>query len=161
MEFRAAPWPGLLLIMTVVGSVLLLGITVVLSSQEATRWMAGIPFMVWGLCLFYCVRGFRVTPDELVIRRLVNETRIPLAGFERAEHNPQLLLNARRRFGNNGLFAFVGMFHNEALGAFRMYATDPNKAVIVRFADQVVVVTPADPDKFMQVLPVNKPVFQA
>lgn len=161
MEFRAAPWPGLLYIMTLIGSVLLLGVTVVLGSYEATRWMAGIPLMVWSLCLWFCVRGFSVTQDALVIRRLLSETRIPLAGFERAEHNPQLLWNARRRFGNNGLFAFAGMFNNEALGAFRMYATDPNKAVILYLSGQTVVVTPADPDAFLQALPVNKPVFQA
>lgn len=161
MDFPVASWPGLLRILTLLGSVLLLGLTLVMGSNEATRLVAGLPLGIWALCLWYSVRGFHVSADTLVIRRLLIETRIPLAALERVEHTPSLLMNARRRFGNNGLFAFVGTFHNEALGAFRLYATDPNKAVILYFADQVVVVTPANPEAFMQALPVKGAITQA
>lgn len=157
MEFPAAPWPGLLKVMTAFGTVILMGLTLALGGQEDTRLVAGAPLAVWALCLWYMVRGFRLDGDTLVIRRLSIETRIPLQGLQQAEHRPEALLNARRRFGNGGLFAFTGQFHNQELGGFRLYATDPLKSVILRLPGQVVVVTPADPQAFLKALEQHAP----
>ncbi|RZU36913.1 PH (Pleckstrin Homology) domain-containing protein [Fluviicoccus keumensis] len=153
MLFPAAPWPFLLKLMTGIGSVVLLGMTLALSTQDSTRLVAGFPFVVWVLCAVYMVRGFRVDGDMLYIRRLFQETRVPLTGLKKAEHRPEALLNARRRLGNGGLFAFTGQFHNQELGGFRLYATDPLKSVILHLPGEVVVVTPADPDAFRRALP--------
>ena len=69
------------------------------------------------------------------------------------ENRPAALLDARRTFGNGGIFAFTGNYRNQALGAFRLYATDPLQSVILYLPEQVVVVTPADPQAFMAALP--------
>lgn len=153
MLFPAAPWPFLLKLMTGIASLVLLGITLALGGQESTRLVAGFPFAVWGLCAVYMVRGFRLDGDTLYIRRLFQETRIPLQGLKKAEHRPEALLDARRRLGNGGLFAFTGQFHNQELGGFRLYATDPLKAVILHLPGEVIVVTPADTDAFLRALP--------
>jgi hypothetical protein len=153
MEFPAAPWPGLLKLMTGLGTVVLMGLMLALGGQADTRLVAGAPFAVWALCAWYMVRGFRLDGDTLVIRRLSVETRIPLKGLTLAEHRPEALLNARRSFGNGGLFAFTGRFRNDELGPFRLYATDPLKSVILHLPGDIVVVTPADPQAFMNALP--------
>jgi hypothetical protein len=153
MYFAAAPWPALLKVMTAAGTVVLLALMLGLSNHESTRLMAGLPLAVWGLCAWYMVRGFRIDGDTLVIQRLSTETRIPLHQPLRVENRPAALLDARRTFGNGGIFAFTGTYRNTGLGAFRLYATDPLKAVILHLPDQVVVVTPADPQAFMAALP--------
>jgi len=86
MEFPAAPWPGLLKLMTGLGTVVLMGLMLALGGQADTRLVAGAPFAVWALCAWYMVRGFRLDGDTLVIRRLSVETRIPLKGLTLAEH---------------------------------------------------------------------------
>ncbi len=47
-----------------------------------------------------------------------------------------------RTFGNGGLFCFSGRFRNRKLGSYRAFATDPKLAVVLRFPDKIVVVTP-------------------
>ena len=55
------------------------------------------------------------------------------------------LRGAVRFFGNRGLFAFTGWFWSRRLGRFRAFATDPGRAVMLRYADRKVIVTPHDP----------------
>lgn len=54
-----------------------------------------------------------------------------------------------RTFGNGGLFCFAGKFGNQKIGAFRAYATDSHLAVILRFTEKVLAVTPDNPGKFV------------
>lgn len=158
MFFPAAPWPGLLYVMTGFGTVLLLGLTLVLGGQESTRLVAGAPFAVWVLCAVYMVRGFRLEGQTLYIKRLFQETAIPLQGLEKAEHKPAALMDARRTLGNGGLFAFTGHFSNATLGSFRMYATDPALAVTLYLPDRIVVVTPANTAAFLKAVQHPEPV---
>jgi hypothetical protein len=153
MYFPAAPWPALLKVMTAAGTVVLLALMLGLSNHESTRLMAGLPLAVWGLCAWYMVRGFRIDGDTLVIQRLSTETRIPLHQPLRVENRPPPCwmpaapLATAESLPSPGLTAIAG------LGPFRLYATDPLKAVILHLPDQVVVVTPADPQAFMAALP--------
>ena len=55
-----------------------------------------------------------------------------------------------RTFGNGGLFAFVGRYRNRLIGPYRAYATDLHKTVVLRFTDKTIVITPEEPEKFVQ-----------
>ena len=72
-----------------------------------------------------------------------------LQDLQTAEIDPEAMNRSIRLFGNGGLFCFAGQFRNKKLGRYRAYATDPKLAVILRFTDKVVVVTPGSPDRFV------------
>jgi hypothetical protein len=54
-----------------------------------------------------------------------------------------------RLFGNGGFFCFAGWFRNSKLGVYRLFGTDAKLAVVLRFSDKTVVITPDDPQKFV------------
>jgi hypothetical protein len=53
-----------------------------------------------------------------------------------------------RTFGNGGLFSISGLFRNKTLGSYRAYATDPKRAVVLKYKKRTIVVTPDRPDVF-------------
>lgn len=44
------------------------------------------------------------------------------------------------------------LFYNRALGRYRLFATDPKRAVVMLLPARTVVVTPEDPDAFIRVV---------
>ena len=46
-------------------------------------------------------------------------------------------------------FSFSGEFWNRRLGRFRALATDPQRAVVLRYSRRTVVITPHDPQQFI------------
>ena len=100
----------------------------------------------------FMVRGYVVTGTSLLIRRLGWERRLDLSGLTSATVDPDALHRSMRLFGNDGFFAFTGMFRNKKLGVYRAFATDPKRAVVLNFSGKTVVVTPDDPHKFVTVI---------
>jgi hypothetical protein len=70
---------------------------------------------------------------------------VPIDGLQQAWHDPKLMQRSMRLFGNSGLFSITGLFRNAALGNYRAFVTDPARAVAIRLASRVIVVSPADP----------------
>jgi hypothetical protein len=54
-----------------------------------------------------------------------------------------------RLLGNGGLFSFSGEFWNRRLGRYRALATDPSRAVVLRYPGRTIVITPHDPQQFI------------
>jgi hypothetical protein len=54
--------------------------------------------------------------------------------------------------GNGGFFAFTGYFRNKELGAYRAFMTDRRLAVVLRFPDRVIVVSPDRPEDFVSAI---------
>ena len=111
----------------------------------------GPPLMIGGALLFM-VRGYELAPGALLVRRLLWATRVPLAGFERAWHDPQAMRGSKRLFGNSGLFSITGVFRNAPLGTYRAFVTNPGQAVVIRLASRAIVVSPAEPRSFIAAL---------
>jgi hypothetical protein len=88
---------------------------------------------------------FSIENNVLVVRR----KRYPLLGLVAAERDPQVLKNARRRFGNSGAGSVRGKFTSKRLGNFEAFLTDPENAVVLRWPERVVAVSPADPEFFI------------
>jgi hypothetical protein len=59
-------------------------------------------------------------------------------------------MGSLRTMGIGGLFGFVGHFHNEILGSYKAYATNEFNTVVLVFGDQTIVVTPDEPDEFVE-----------
>lgn len=95
------------------------------------------------------VRGYTLTEKEIVVQRGFGETRLPLAGLRSVGGDAEAMSGSVRVFGNGGLFAITGRYWNRKLRWYRAYATDPSRAVVLRYADRTIVITPHDPQQFI------------
>ena len=152
----SAPWSRSLRLVTTSSAVLLLGLALAglsLGPRQSLIWrmaMVGAPLVVLVGALLFMVRGYVLTESRIEVRRLGWSTVLPLAGLAAVNGEPQGLRGSLRLFGNGGLFAISGWFWNRRIGRFRAYATDPERAVLLRYRDgKKVVVTPHDVQHFI------------
>jgi hypothetical protein len=166
VSFRA-PWGAPLTLMTAACTLICLclslpGLVVAIGSVAALRAIGMSMMPIWAVWLFvavpmltlilsaaFMVRGYVVTDSALIIKRLGWTTLLNLSQLNSATVDPDAVGRSVRLFGNGGFFAFAGWFRNKKLGVYHAYATDTKKAVVLRFADKTVVVTPDDPQKFV------------
>jgi len=159
-HFSAAPWPTSLKIMSVFATLLLLGVCwgavrVIppISSGFAHTfgtWIAVVPFCVLLGCVLFVVQGYRIEGNILLVERLLWATALSLEGLTEVQCDPQAIKGALRLFGNGGMFAITGLFYSKKLGRFRLFATDPAKAVILRLGTRTIVITPLVPEIFAE-----------
>lgn len=96
------------------------------------------------------VRGYQVARDEVRVRRLFWNTRIPLRGLRSVESDPRSTHGSIRLFGNGGFLSSTGWFWNRRLGRYRLFANDASRAVVMRYPDRCVVLAPEDPERFVR-----------
>lgn len=153
MQKFGAPWGKALIGMTVFGTVILIGLPVFsiirgLAEGSSFYVMVGIPLIILGGCVLFTIRGYSITNGSLFVKRLFWSNKIDLIRLRDIKINPEAMAKSIRTFGNGGLFSFSGRFRNSELGAYRAFATDPKKSVILRFTDKTIVVTPDKPEDF-------------
>ncbi len=92
---------------------------------------------------------YRLREDEIVIERAWLTARLPLAGLAAVEFDREALRGAWKIMGNDGLGAYAGRFRSQKLGNFRAYVSDPEYAVVLRWPDRCLVVSPAQTGEFI------------
>jgi hypothetical protein len=152
----SAPWSRSLRLVTALSVALLLTVALtglVLGPRWPLAWrmaMVGVPLVVLLGALVFTVRGYVLTESQIEVRRLGWSTTLPYAGLAAVTGEPDGLRGSLRLFGNGGLFAISGWFWNRRIGRFRAYATDPQRAVLLRYRDgSKVLVTPHDVQHFI------------
>lgn len=154
IEFRA-PWSAQLRATTITYTGLLLSVVLVgvfASAQmplAAAAAVIGSPLAVLAVSLFFRVRGYVLTEEAIVVKRGGWDTRLPLAGLRSVAGDAQAMQRSIRVFGNGGLFSFAGVFWNRKLRRYRAFATDPSRAVVLRYPKRTIVITPHDPQHFI------------
>lgn len=118
----------------------------------AMQLLVVLPPLAVAIALFFMIRGYELHDDRLEIRRLLWATRVPLAGLERAWHDPRAMERSIRLFGNSGLFSITGLFQGREIGRYRAFVTNPRHAVVLRIGRRTVVVSPANPQSFLDAL---------
>lgn len=108
-----------------------------------------LPAMIFVAALF-TIRGYRIEGSTVCIERLLWDTRLPLEGLLSASVERQAMRGSIRTCGNGGLFSFTGWWWSRRLGRFRAFVTDLRLNVVLRFADRTVVLSPAEPEEFVQ-----------
>jgi hypothetical protein len=167
-RFPAAPWPAGLKATSWIATVVLGGATYALIkavprgtrvpfAETFGRFMAFVPLLIALIAVLFVVTAYEVEGTELRIRRLLWATRVPLGGLTRAWHDPEALKGSIRLFGNGGLYSVTGLFQSRRLGRYRAFVTDPACAVVLELPKRTVVVSPADPTAFLQLLPALVP----
>lgn len=158
-HFPAARWPGSLKLVTALGTALLLAVGFAAYRDIPTPsgfthqfglGVACVPIAILLGCLCFIVRGYAVEGSDLHVERLFSSTRLPLTGLSKVWLEPQVCKGSIRVFGNGGLFSFTGLFYSKKLGCYRLFATDFSHAVVLVLPRRVVVVTPADPQAFIE-----------
>jgi hypothetical protein len=112
--------------------------------------------LLFGTALF-TIRGYSIASDCILVHRLLWSTRLPRAGLESAQAEPDAMRGSLRTFGNGGAFSFTGFYYNKRLGSYRAYVTDPQRTVVLRYANRRVVLSPATPEDFVRDLALAKP----
>jgi len=159
-SFHRAPWSTSLRVLSFLSVAILLLVCASISALVPAWPWGGMPrllgiylplVVLLGAALFV-IRGYELDSTELRIQRLLWVTTIPLAGLQRAWHDPTSLFRSLRLFGNGGLFSISGLFWNRNLGRYRAFATHPKRAVVLDLGNRKIVVTPEDPERFLQEL---------
>jgi hypothetical protein len=88
------------------------------------------------------VRRYRLVGTELRIELGWRTVRFSLEGLQSATPDREALRWALKIQGNSGLGVIAGRFRSRRLGAFRAYLTDPEHAVVLRWPDRCVVISP-------------------
>ncbi|MEJ2647581.1 MAG: PH domain-containing protein [Sedimentisphaerales bacterium] len=157
----SAPWSLTLKLVTVLTAILLIGIGLfgifsgLYIKTLRILWFIGIviqPFSILIIASFFMIRGYVITQNTLLIKRLFWNTKLDLTTLLSVEIDTQGLKRSIRACGNGGLFCFAGLFWNKRIGSYRAFATSPKLSVILKFPKRTVVVTPDRPEKFTSIL---------
>lgn len=150
-----APWGILLKVVTGISILVSVSIPVLGMVKGPTRGffmyllVIVMPLATLIISAFFAIRGYVLTPDYLHILRPGWITKLDLSGLLSAAADPKAMSGSIRTFGNGGLFSITGKFRNKKLGSYRAFATDPGRAVVLKFDSRVIVVTPDNPGKFV------------
>lgn len=150
-----APWGTSLKVISGVTSLILIVIAVIgLCTGPRGNWlwivsMVIVPLSILTITALFTVRGYVLTPERLLVKRLAWNTQIPLQGLTSIEVDSNAMEGSIKTLGNGGLFSFSGSFRNQKLGAYRAMATDLRRCVVLKFDHNVIVITPAKPQAFV------------
>lgn len=98
------------------------------------------------LCI---VRGYVLTADEIVVKRLGWANRFALSNLRSVQGDSEALSSSLKLLGNTGLLSYSGYFWNRKLGRYRAFATDPSRGVVLTYPNRKILVTPDDPQRFI------------
>lgn len=154
-----APFSRLLWMISVLATVLLILVPVIglvllpPGAPGISRILLTIvPLLVLAGALPFMIRGYRIEPRCLLIRRLGWSTRVSLDELESADVDSTAMKYSLRLMGNGGLFSFTGLYWNRRLGRYRAFVTDPSRAVVLKLGGRTVLVSPDSPDDFARAL---------
>lgn len=91
------------------------------------------------------ISHFRIEDSVLILGR----KRYPMAGLVDVSRDPEVLRRAVKLYGNGGIGSIRGKFRSKRLGTFYAFLTDTPTAVILKWPDKTVAVSPADPEFFI------------
>jgi hypothetical protein len=160
-HFSVAPWTHTLKLISAFGTILLIVVGLV-AYRNITHFAGfphalgvGIVFIFPAILMFsllLMVTGYAVEGKVLHVERLFWSTRISLEGLHNVWLAPEVCKGSIRIFGNGGLYSFTGYYQNEALGRYRLFATDFTRAIVLVLPLRKVVITPAAPQVFIDYL---------
>lgn len=154
----AAPWGRLLkgtsIFVVVLFAAIIVSDSFILRAARVPAWLhpatAGALLAVLLGCLPFVIRGYVVTDEGILIRRLWWNTVLPKADIISVEVVPNAMRKSLRTCGNGGLFSFTGFYWSKQLGHYKAYVNDLNRTVVVRTKKRTAVLSPDDPEAFAQ-----------
>ena len=115
--------------------------------------VAGIaPVIVALLWVTARIQCYRLAGEELQIKLPFRLVRFLLMDLQSATPDREALRGARKIIGNDGLRAISGRFRSKRLGRFHAYVTDPEHAVVLRWPDRCLIISPQHPSVFVEMV---------
>jgi hypothetical protein len=152
MKYYKARWGALLVILSTLLTVACLVPAIAeFRHHGAAAWVGWMLLTLIAGCALFSVRGYTVTPEAILIRRMGWNTRLPLAGLQWARRET-LPWWRGIRIGNGGFFSFTGWRWSPGLGFYRVFVTNVSDRVVLRYTNRTVVVSPSPPDDFIREL---------
>ncbi|TNE33190.1 MAG: hypothetical protein EP349_00035 [Alphaproteobacteria bacterium] len=152
--YAAAPWSLSIKIVTILSSVLLLGLPLFLLGRvpfNASVFVATFSWGIWVCCLLTMIRGFTLTTNLLIIHRPLWDNRFSLEAGATAVRDQNMRKGFTLRvLGNGGLFSGSGYYWNKQTGIFRAFISNQHKAVWIKTPNKTLVISPDDPETFVQ-----------
>ena len=106
-----------------------------------------LPLAILGVSWALAPAGYRLEGDELIVKRNLGETRIPLRGLKDARPLSRSEVRGTiRTFGVGGLFGYYGKFYSFSLGSQTWYVTDRSRIVLLETATRKYLVSPDNPE---------------
>ncbi len=147
-----APWSTRLKLTTAAFAAVL-----IVAAVAAAGWGSAVVAGILVVAAAFAIRGYSVMDGKLMVHRLGWSTKFDLSGLTKVEVNPGATLGSLRTMGIGGLFGFVGHFYNEVLGSYKAYATNEFNTVVLLFGQETIVVTPDDPQAFVEAVRAASP----
>jgi hypothetical protein len=155
-EHFYAPWSTRLKLTTGIFAAVL-----VVAAVAAAGWGSAVVVGILIVAAAFAIRGYSVRDGKLLVHHLGWANKFDLAELTSAEVNPGATLGSLRTMGIGGLLGFVGHFHNEILGSYKAYATNELNTVVLVFGNETIVVTPDDPQAFVEAVGAAGPASSA
>lgn len=154
MKHYPAPWSATLIVVSSLTTAICVAVSLGIfwGGRGAAAWFALVPLAVILGAAPFAIRGYSISTDAVLVHRLWWTTRLPLAGLQSAQFDPNAMRGSIRTCGNGGLFSFTGFYRNRQLGAYRAFVTDLHRTVVLRYPESTVVVSPAAPEDFVHEL---------
>jgi hypothetical protein len=159
-EFAPAPIGTRVRMMTLLSIVAVVAMATVvpvlmLEARHPPPWpvflMTGIaPAVVAAIWFTAHILRYRVVEAELQVELPFRTVRFPLEGLKDVTPDREAPRGARKIIGNDGLGAISGRFRSKRLGRFHIYATDAEHAVVLRWPDRCLVISPQHPSLFVE-----------
>jgi hypothetical protein len=113
-------------------------------------FIALLPPLLIFLAYAYSPRGYLISADAIVVRRLIGNIRVPLAGIrEIRPGTPEDFTGCFRLWGSGGLFGYYGLYRTSKLGKCYWYVTNRSTMVIVVTQDKTLALSPDDTEGFI------------
>ena len=151
-EHFYAPWSTKLKLTTGAFAAVL-----VVAAVAAGGWGSAVIVGILIVVAAFAVRGYSVMDGKLLIHHLGWANKFDLSKLSKAEVSPGVTMGSARTMGIGGLLGFVGYFRNEILGSYKAYATNELNTVVLVFGNETIVVTPDDPEAFVEAVKAASP----
>jgi hypothetical protein len=149
MKHYNAHWDTPLIVVSSLTTFVCLGLAFIAFKHGGILpWVGGLLLALVAACALFAIRGYTITAEDILVHRLLWTTRLPLAGLQSAQFEPDAMRRSIRTFGNGGFFSFSGFYRNKSLGTYRAFVTDRHQTVVLRYGGRTVVVSPASPVEF-------------
>ncbi|MEI6279909.1 MAG: PH domain-containing protein [Verrucomicrobiae bacterium] len=159
MKTYKAPWCTTLIVISTLGTALILALVLWMlflplprhcsALASCLRWL---PLALLPVSALFTVRGYTITPDAILVHRLLWATRLPRAGLQSAAFVPHAMCKSLRTCGNGGFFSFTGFYWSKKLKSYRAYVTDLRRTVVLRYERRTIVLSPDEPEDFVREL---------
>ena len=128
-------------------------------AMAVIAWFVHVIFIVplFPLLVFlgyaYSPRAYIVSRDQLVIKRLIGNLRLPLTGIRAVRRGTTADFTGMvRLWGSGGFFGYYGLFRTSKLGKSYWYATRRDRTAIVTAGNRTLVLSPDDLDGFLSAM---------